>query len=184
MTFFIVLLLPTGVWALRLKSCPLGFIGFRVNPLVVEICCRENSCIGSVCEKMQIPHRGISEEIDIKKPNAALFVRQLLDHRGDIMFWIASPCTAGCRLRHIRLHYPKHFHTWQKNFKIQIWRSLNSIFEGKQELRRCWIFQEWPVGCDLWLDTYYCKIQKRLHLDFEAEVNRCCSDDIRKDLED
>ena len=177
-------------WAnlLKKRSClqtfrsPLSKCCQGYRPLIIEVCCRENSCIGSVCEKMHIPHIGISEEVDIKNPNTALFLRQLLDHRGDVMFWIESPCTAGCRLRHIRLHYPKHLEAWQRNFKVHrgIWRSLNPIFEGKQARRRCWIFQEWPVGCDLWLDSYYCRIQKRLHLDFEAEVSRCCLDGVRK----
>ena len=96
-------------WSNQLKrrECLQGFRGslsrwFQgYNPLVVEVCRRENSCMAAVCEKMHIPHIGIPEGIDIKNPNAALFLRQLLDHRGDIMFWIASPCTAGCRLRHI-----------------------------------------------------------------------------------
>ena len=177
-------------WSNHLKRRPC-LEGFRsqlsrwcqgYQPLIVEVCCRENSCIGSVCEKMHIPHIGISEEIDIKNPNTALFLRQLLDHKGDIMFWIASPCTAGCRLRHIRLHYPKHFSAWQRNFRTHrgIWRSLNAIFDGRQERRRCYLFQEWPISCDLWLDSYYRKIQRRLGLQYDSEVCRCCLDGFKK----
>ena len=76
-------------WSNQLKrrECLQGFRGSLsrwcqgYNPLVVEVCCRENSCM-AVCEKMHIPHIGISEGIDIKNPNAAFFLRQLLDHRG------------------------------------------------------------------------------------------------------
>ena len=152
--------------------------GYR--PMIVEICCEENSQMKIECQRLAIPYIGVSESVDIRDPCVCLLLRLMLDFRGPIVYWVASPCTAGCRLRHIG--FPRNLGKWQERFKVHrvIWRSLDSIFRDKLKRRGLWIFQEWPWHCDLFRDKYYLAVARRLGLIHESEVSRCCLDGIKK----
>ena len=67
--------------------------GYR--PMVVEICCQEDSSMKSECRRLSIPYIGITEHDDICDAATCLMLRYMLDFRGPICFWVASPCTAG-----------------------------------------------------------------------------------------
>jgi len=154
--------------------------GYR--PLIVEICCEEDSQMKNECKRLSLslPYIGISESVDIRDPNVCLLLRHMLDFRGPIVFWVSSPCTAGCRLRQIG--FPQNLEKWQERFKVHrvIWRALDTIFRDKLSRKALWIFQEWPWYCDLFLDKYYLAVARRLGLTYESEVCRCCLDGVKK----
>ena len=157
------------------------FRGFR--PLIVEICCEEESGMCVVCRKLQLPYIGVTKTKGLNgAPKQVL--RWVTGCQRHSAWWISTPCTAGCRLRHLNLHNEKHLETWQERFleHKEIWRAIRDIFGKSWKTKQnVLISHEWPVNCDLFQDVLYQDVSKLLCLQFQAKVNRCCLDGIRKE---
>ena len=91
--------------------------------------------------------------------------------------WISSPCTAGCRLRHLN-----RYRRWRERYQqhVSIWKSIRKLELGVLPSGTVRIAREWPIGCDLKLDLPYVRCAREVGLLHAAVVRRCCLDGWKK----
>ena len=164
-------------WRTEISKWVRGYV-----PLVVEICCSENSGMCQAAKKLQVPYLGITSEIGFSNDVKSL-LRMILEYKLVACFHISSPCTAGCNLRHLQLERSeKHLQTWKERIEEhrKIWSHLEQIFQRKETKSTKCITQEWPKGNSLFQDALYLRVSKEINLIHECEVNRCCIDGVKK----
>ena len=151
-------------------------------PLVMEICCGELSSINVICGRKKIPYIGIPQQVGLGN-EVCTFLRYILDYKLVLCFWLPTPCTAGCKLRHLVLpESEKHLEIWWIRIgeHHKIWEALKRVFQGKRTKAHALIGQEWPKGNELHSNFLYIKVCKEVGLVYQADVRRCCLDGIFK----
>ena len=116
------------------------------GPLVIEICCEEQSGIRLACNEFHLPYLGISKSIPVEHQGIQALLRAVLERPGAIYVWISSPCTAGCRYRFIN-NFKFGPHKWRRSYEQRkdIWRAIGRIFLGREGRKALYITQEWPL---------------------------------------
>lgn len=63
----------------------------------------------------------------------------------------------------------------------KIWHALDKIFDGTSGRKRLLLTQEWPLRTDLWKDSTYLKVSKRIGLVHRCRVDRHALDTVYKE---
>ena len=79
----------------------------------VEICCKQGSALASECHLNGWTHLGVDAAVDVAKTATIRVLQHVLRVTGrlkrcHLMVWCSTPCTAGCRIRHVG------FASWKK----------------------------------------------------------------------
>lgn len=127
---------------------------------------------------------GIDKGTDMTHVGTQTFIKELVKQAsGIVAVWIATPCTAGCGLRHVNVSRLENFKTkGQKMFQLRqkMWRCVKNMFEGfSQDV--ILLIQEWPLNNSLWNEAVYQKVSVKLEICRGGVViNRCCLDGITR----
>lgn len=170
------------------KRVPVGWhhvLGKWLNSggvILVEICCVEDSALSRMCQDRGIPYLGFTIHHTIQEYGGALktVLHSRVSRRCRVAIWISSPCTAGCRLRHIN-----RYRRWRERYQehVSIWKSIRKLELGALPAETVRIAREWPIGCDLKLDLPYVRCAREIGLLHGAVIRRCCLDGWRKTWE-
>ena len=83
----------------------------------------------------------------------------------------------GSGLRHLRFSKDvKNRARWRASLEVhkKSWRRIRAVFQDYAGHERLLLSHEWPKGSGLWGETVYKSTAKRLGLEHECLVDRCC----------
>ena len=158
----------------------------RVEVVVVELFCREESAMKLACEKMHVAYVGITEQMDFCAEQTQCFLKELFcvlscDLRTKIYCHISTPCTTGCRLRYRGWRrYSQEKWEEKRQFHRKAWQLLSGLLKPVAVSERLLLTQEWPLQNDLWKDPLYLKVASELQLSEGKVVDRCFYDRVFK----
>ena len=151
--------------------------------VVLELCCEEESAIAQACKRERdIAYFGITKKLDLLSREASLLLKGILEKMASneriyVYAHLSTPCSAGSGLRHLRFSKDvKNRARWRASLEVhkKSWRRIRAVFQDYAGHERLLLSHEWPKGSGLWGETVYKSTAKRLGLEHECLVDRCC----------